>query len=254
MLDNMKTEKLKILIKEVLSELYNRGSNASDTYDDYEIEFESLVIPGLSTETESVNVSVSIGYNFDAGHEATGMFGPPERSSPGEGASVEIVDYWPTSVRVVDAAGKETEYNPDKLTSEQQTILKKAIEDHVSQNENTINDRILNTIDVDSGSSEPDYNDVDETTHPQDDENRKLKASGNRMVESLIAWGINIEKWNIYEMDKNTIMLQLYFKLIKSKAIWTLLNMMARHNGDLRMYPDKDFIGVDIKIDKKNLR
>lgn len=85
-------------------------------------------------------------------------------------------------------------------------------------------------------------------------EDRWLKRIGTSIVESLIAWGVNVEKWNIYEHDKNIVILQLSFKLIKYKAIWTLLNMIARYNGDLRMYPDKEFISVDIRLDKKNLK
>ena len=122
MLDNMKKEQLKKLVRIVLNEIYRRQSHASSTYDDYEIDFESLVIPGISTEEDSVQVSVRIGYEASSGYEATGMFGPPEHSSPGEGASVEIVDYWPTSVRVTNKVGQEKEFDPNKFTTEQQFL------------------------------------------------------------------------------------------------------------------------------------
>jgi hypothetical protein len=249
----MKNKKVKTLIKEVLKELYRQRSRASSTYDDYEIEFDALVIPGLSTENDMIKASVSIGYDTTPGESERGMFGPPERSSPGEGPSVEIIDSWPTSMRIQDKSGKETEYDPNKLTSEQQIILHKAIEDYVSQNEESITNTILDTLDFSSEPTERDY-DVDEVIQPQYVEDRDLKASGLRIVESLVAWGVNIEKWNIYEQDKNTIILQLYFKLIKSHAIWILLNMVHKHNGELRMYPDKTFIGADIKMARKNLR
>jgi hypothetical protein len=154
----MKKEKLKILIKEVLKEMYGRRNASSSTYENYDIEFESLVIPGISTEDDSVEVSVSIGYDAEAGYEARGMFGPPEQSSPGEGASVDIVNYWPTSVRVKSKLGEEKEYDPNKFTTDQQTVLKNAVEEHMDQNDEKIRDMILNTIDFDS---EPDYADVD---------------------------------------------------------------------------------------------
>jgi hypothetical protein len=143
----MKKEQLKILVREVLKEMvYSRRSSSSDTYEGYDIEFESLIIPGISTENDTVSVLVSIEYDFDPGYEPKGMFGPPECSDPGEGASINVTDYWPTSLRVSNEAGKETEYEPDKLTVDQQEILKKAIEDHMYQNENKIDDMILNTL------------------------------------------------------------------------------------------------------------
>jgi hypothetical protein len=48
-------------------------------------------------------------------------------------------------------------------------------------------------------------------------------------------------------------MFQLYFKLIKAPAIQRLLSTVGTYDGNMRMYPDKNFIGVDIKIDKKNI-
>jgi hypothetical protein len=255
----MKDKKLKVAIKEVLAELYRRRSNASSTYDDYEIEFDALVIPGLSTENELVKVSVSIGYNAESGDEARGMFGPPERSSPGEGPSVEIVDSWPTSVRVYDKSGKETEYDPNKLTSEQQIILHKAIEDYVSQNEDTISDKILDTIDFDSGSSGPDYDDIDEhlseILRPQYSDNRELRFVGSRMIKYLTSIGLTtVEKWNIYEYDAKTIRLQVYFKLLKSREMRKLLSFAGTYHSEMRLYAYKDLIGIDFTINKENIQ
>ena len=150
----MKKEKLKVLIKVVLKEMYGRRNASSSTYENYDIEFESLVIPGISTEDDSVEVSVSIGYDAESGYEAKGMFGSPEQSSPGEGASVDIVNYWPTSVRVKSKLSGEKEYDPNKFTTDQQTVLKNAVEEHMDQNDEKIRDMILNTIDFDSV---PDY-------------------------------------------------------------------------------------------------
>ena len=148
----MKREQLKVLVREVLKEMAygGRKSNVSDTYEGYDIDLESLTIPGLSTENDTVSVSVSIEYDATAGYEPRGTFGPPEHSDPGEGASVEVTNYWPTSLRVTNEAGQETEYEPDKLTPEQQLVLKKAIADHMYHNESKIDDMILDKIDFSS--------------------------------------------------------------------------------------------------------
>jgi hypothetical protein len=150
--NEMKKSQLKMLVKEVLREMAHGGrSNVSDTYDGYEIEFESLAIPDISTENDAVTVTVSIQYNANAGYEPRGMFGPPEHSDPGEGASVEVVDYWPTSVVVwgPEMGDNQREYDPEKLTPEQQAVLKKAIENHMTQNESKIDDMLLDKIDFD---------------------------------------------------------------------------------------------------------
>jgi hypothetical protein len=255
----VKKSQLKPVIKEVLKELYRQRSRASSTYDDYETEFEALVIPGLSTENDTVKVSISIGYNADAGEPARGMFGPPEYSSPGEGPSVEIVDSWPTSVRIQDKSGKETEYDPNKLTKEQQIIIKKAIDDHVSQNDEKITDMILDTLDFDSGSYEPDFNDVDErvgeVVSPKYVESRSLRFAGTRMIKYLTAIGVTtIEKWNIHEHDAKTIRLQVYFKLLKSREIRKLLSFAGTYRSEMRMYAYKDLVGMDFTINKENIQ
>ena len=180
------------------------------------------------------------------------MFGPPERSSPGEGPSVEIVDSWPTSVRIQDKSGKETEYDPNKLTSEQQIILHKAIEDHVSQNEESITNTILDTLDFSSEPTERDY-DVDEVIQPQYVEDGSLKLIGGSIIKSLISDGIAIEKWNIYEYDKNTIMFQIYLKLIKSPEIRKLLMLNGSYHGTMRMYSYKNLICVEMKVDRNRM-
>ena len=249
----MKNKKVKTLIKEVLKELYRQRSRASSTYDDYEIEFDALVIPGLSTENDVVKASISIGYDANPGESERGMFGPPERSSPGEGPSVEIVDSWPTSVRIQNKSGKETEYDPNKLTSEQQIILHKAIEDHVSQNEESITNTILDTLDFSSEPTERDY-DVDEVIQPQYVEDGSLKLIGGSIIKSLISDGIAIEKWNIYEHDKNTIMFQIYLKLIKSPEIRKLLILNGSYHGAMRMYSYKNLICVEMKVDRNKTR
>lgn len=140
----MKREKLKILIKEVLKELYNRKLNesaSSGTYDDYDIEFESLVIPGISTENDKVEVTVSIDYDADTGHEPTGMFGPPEHSTPGEGPSVELVGDTVTSVRVQEKEIDLKLFKPDQIA-----ILNDAVKQYINDNEENITNKILDSL------------------------------------------------------------------------------------------------------------
>ena len=140
----MKREKLKILVKEVLREFYNRKLKetvSSSTYDDYDMEFESLVIPGISTENDKVEVTVSIDYDADSGHEPKGIFGAPEYATPGEGPSVELNGDTVTSVRV---NGKEIDlklFKPDQIV-----ILNDAVKQYINDNEEKITDRILNSL------------------------------------------------------------------------------------------------------------
>jgi hypothetical protein len=142
----MKKSQLKVLIREILKEIYHsKGINISETYDDYEIEFESLAIPGISTEDDTVYVSMSINYDASSGYESS-MYGPPEKSYAGEGPSVEITGYHPVSIRVLNSKGKETEYDPKELTEEQRKILEQAIDEHMVRNESKIEDMILDKV------------------------------------------------------------------------------------------------------------
>ena len=213
----------------------------------------ALVIPGLSTENDMVKVSVSIGYDARTPDNLKEVCLVLQNVLlPEEGPSVEIVDSWPTSVRIQDKSGKETEYDPNKLTSEQQIILHKAIEDHVSQNEESITNTILDTLDFSSEPTERDY-DVDEVIQPQYVEDGSLKFIGGSIIKSLISDGVAIEKWNIYEHDKNTIMFQIYLKLIKSPEIRKLLMLNGSYHGTMRMYSDKNLICVEIKVDRNRM-
>ena len=83
---------------------------------------------------------------------------------------------------------------------------------------------------------------------------RALKIFGDRTIDYLVSRGVAIEKWDIYEQDRNTVIFQLYFKLIRQKELGQLLTtLVGTYNGELRMYPEKNFVGVDVKIDKKNM-
>jgi hypothetical protein len=141
----MKKYQAKALIKEIIKEIYHgrRNMPSSGEYEDYEIELDGITIPGIIQPTDSVVVNVTIEYSASPGHEATGMFGPPENSEPGESASIDELDYWVVGMTV----NGETEINPDSLQPQYQEIIKKAVSAHMSQNQRKIDDMILGGID-----------------------------------------------------------------------------------------------------------
>ena len=152
----MKKSKLKPLIKQVLRELYSKRLNESTgTLDEYEIEFESLVITGISTEDNSVIMLANIDYDAEPGAPDKGMFGRPEDSQQGYGAEVNITDITVTSLVVKNQQNQIISeiYNLSKLSPEQQKEIHKAVEDYVSENEDSIKNKILDL----EGSHEPDY-------------------------------------------------------------------------------------------------
>ena len=147
----MKKSQLKPLIKTVLIEIYNRrklNEWSSGTFEDYVIEFESLVIPGISTENDPVTISVNIEYEADEGSPAKGMFGPPEHSSPAESPEVHILDYSPVNVVVwgPEMGDNKKTYDPNALTPEQQTIVKKAVSNYMDSEEDSVKEKIMDTL------------------------------------------------------------------------------------------------------------
>ncbi len=156
----MKKSKLKPLIKTVLREMYKKQLNewSSGTEEDYEIEFDSLVIPGLTTDTDAVMVTINIEYEAQPGVEAKGMFGPPENSSPAEGAEVNVTDWDFQLLTITPEQGQPREIdNFQSLSREQFEILKKAVNNYVEANRDKIEDQILEK----EGSAEPDYPEPD---------------------------------------------------------------------------------------------
>ena len=156
----MRKDKLKPLIKTVLREMYKKQLNewSSGTMEDYEIEFESLVIPGLTTDAEAVTVTVSLEYEAQAGVEAKGMFGPPENSSPAEGAEVNLLDWDFQLLTITPEQGQSKEIdNFRSLAPEQFEALKKAVNDYIQTNKEKIEGQILEK----EGSVEPDYPEPD---------------------------------------------------------------------------------------------
>ena len=153
----MKIKKLKPLIKAVLREMYSRNLNeSSGTIDDYEIEFDSLVIPGLTTETDSVMVTVSLEYEATPGVEAKGMFGPPENSSPAESGEVNLLDWDFQLLTITPEQGQPKEIDDfQSLQREQFEALKKVVNNYIESNRDKIEGQILEK----EGSAEPDYDD-----------------------------------------------------------------------------------------------
>ena len=140
-----------------------RSSGASGEYEDYEIELDNLAIPGVCEVGQYVIITATIEYNANPGYPDRGMFGPPENSEQGEGASIEIVNQYPTSLKVTNEVGQSTEYDDfSKWSPDLLKILEIAVEQNVNQNESEIESKILDTIDFDyDPRSEPEYDDRD---------------------------------------------------------------------------------------------
>ena len=157
----MKKSQLKPLIKTVLREMYKKQLNewSTGTFDDYEIEFDSLIIPGVSTETDSVIVTINIDYEGQAGVEAKGLGGPPENSSPSENDEVNIIDWDFSSVLIVPEQGQQKQIdNVQTLSKEQFEVLKKAVNDYIKVNNNKIESVIIDKL----NKEEPDYPEPDD--------------------------------------------------------------------------------------------
>lgn len=139
-----------------------RRSGASGEYDDYEIELDNLAIPGVCELGDYVIVTATIEYNADPGYEGR-LYGPPENCYPGEGPSIEIVNKYPTSLKVTNAAGMVTEYDDfSKWAPEMLKILNTAVEQDIDAHESDVESKILDTIDFDyNPNDEPDYDDRD---------------------------------------------------------------------------------------------
>ena len=158
--NNIKKSQLKPLIKTVLREMYKKQLNewSSGTMDDYEIEFETLVIPGLTTDTDSVMVTINIEYEANPGVEAKGMSGPPENSSPAEPDELNILDWDFVLLTITPEQGQPKEIdNFQTLSKEQFMVLKKAVNDYIETNKDKIEGEILEKL----GNIEPDYPEPD---------------------------------------------------------------------------------------------
>jgi len=156
----VKKSQLKPLIKTVLREIYKKQLNewSSGIEENYEIEFDSLVIPGLTTENDAVTVTINIEYEGQPGTPARGMFGPPENSSPAESDELNILDWDFVLLTITPEQGQPKEIdNFQTLSKEQFMVLKKAVNDYIEINEDKIEGEILKKL----GNIEPDYPEPD---------------------------------------------------------------------------------------------
>lgn len=120
----MKESELKPLVKQVLREMFKKQLNEwiSDEMENYEIVFEPLVIPGLSTETDTVTVVLSLSYDA-------------------EGDEVHLLDWDFMFVKITPEQGEEKiidDFSSKSVTPEQFKLLKKAVNDYISANKDVI--------------------------------------------------------------------------------------------------------------------
>lgn len=156
----MKKSQLKPLIKEVLKQLQKRKLNESTgTLDDYEIEFENLVIPGISNDGDVVTVEININYEATPDVPERGMFGPPENASPAEAGDFSIIDWDINLITVQPENGQSTQINNFRqFTPEQWISIKTAVNGYIEENEEKIASNVLDTKgDNISEPEEPDY-------------------------------------------------------------------------------------------------
>jgi hypothetical protein len=153
----MKSSKLKPLIKNILREIYKKKlQESSGTLYEFEIEFENLVIPGISTQNDLVYVDVNIEYEATSDIPARGMFGPPENSSPAESGDFSITDHSIGGVKVLtNGQGQPKDLDIRQLSPQQQQIVQKAVSDYLDNNEDEIQDKVLDTTQNDFDYPEP---------------------------------------------------------------------------------------------------
>ena len=149
-------DKLKPILKTIIREIYRRKlhESTSGVYKNYEVELDSVVVPGLTTEDDWIVVLLNIECEAQAGVEAKGLFGPPERSSPAENSEFHILDWDIKKITILDERAKPTRVitNIAELTPEQLAALKQHISAYIEQNKKEIESKIVSSIDT-----EPDY-------------------------------------------------------------------------------------------------
>lgn len=158
---DMKKNKLKPLIKTVLREMYKKQLNewSTGTFDDYEIDLGSLVIPGLTTDSDSIIVNINIEYEGQAGVSAKGMGGPPENSSPAENSEMNILDWDFSSLLIVSEDGQQKQIDDlQTISKEQFEMLKKSVNDYIKINSEKIEEEIAEKL----SNEDPDYPEYDE--------------------------------------------------------------------------------------------
>ena len=196
----MKREKLKLLIKEIVRTIYEAQTGANDEYE-YEMEFDDLMIPGISEAGDYVLITATLNYNASPGCEPQ-LYGPPEKCSPGEDASIEIVNHHIDSVKVI-CNGQSSVFDESQIRPEQLQIINAAVEGHINDNLSDIQDKILSTVDFDYDPRADIERDIDENndevgklhwkpTRPSSHNIRtELKSTeGHRLIEYSVQPGI----------------------------------------------------------------
>lgn len=153
---NMKKSQLRTLLKEIIKEISRgRVSSGGNEYENYEIELESLAIPGISNENQGATITVNIEYNADPEQHARGMVGTLQYSDPAVESSIEITNISVVGVKIYDENGEnEVVVDLNRLTSEQLKVITSTINSYVDQNRQRIESEIMDSVDT-----EPDYPD-----------------------------------------------------------------------------------------------
>ena len=152
----MKKSQLKTLLKEIIKEISKgRISSGGNEYENYEIELESLVIPGISNANQRSIITVNIEYDADSGQKAVGMDGPPEYSDPEIGSSINITNVSVIGVKIYDESDEnEAVIDLNRLSSEQLKAVTDAARLYMDKNRKRIESEIMDSV-----NTEPDYPD-----------------------------------------------------------------------------------------------
>lgn len=157
----MKEDQLKQLIKGVLKEMRRRRSGASGEYELEDVEIDGQTIAKVITPQHMLKFSIMVEYDADPGSPARGMFGPPEYSEPGEGASAEPVNVYMTKLEISPPKSQEyVEVNLDRLEKKFPQLYQafhKIAEAYVDKNWSSIEESILDQLGDSDSWNEPDY-------------------------------------------------------------------------------------------------
>lgn len=162
----MKEQQLKQLIKGVVKEMRRRRSGASGEYELEDVEIDGQTIAKVITPQHMLKFDITVEYDANPGYPARGMFGPPEFSEPGEGASAELIDAYMTRLEISPPQSQEyKEINLDVLEKRFPQLyqaFQKIASTYVDQNWSSIEEKILDQLGEPDYWNEPDYDDRDD--------------------------------------------------------------------------------------------
>lgn len=227
---------------ETLRENLAESSDFSETFNDYVIEVDNLIIPNISNENDKIEISMDVNYNIDNSHEERGQFNSPENSKQGEGKSIEIVNAIPITVTV-----NGSEQLIKSLLPEQIDVIKDYVENYLIENESNIKEKILNT----NGLDEMVYLDKDNIN--TDPFIFKLRKAINQKFKNMD--GQNFQNSNVFEDGKN-IVIQLYLKLLKQSFVTKndslsyILKLSQILKAETIIYSENNLICIELKTNK----